>query len=380
MANPCGEKTIGGSVMSTNIAQKRLKMCFTQQLGDLALAIDLDVPMQGITAIFGRSGAGKTSLVNVLSGLSHPDDGYIQLGDRVLFNSQQGIALSADKRNIGYVFQDARLFPHYTVKGNLNYGVKHADQQHFDDVVNLLGIAPLLSRYPASLSGGEKQRVAIGRALLTKPDMLLMDEPLASLDMPRKQELMPYLEKLAKEVNTPIIYVTHSLDEILRLADSMVMLNQGKVLISGHVNSVWSSPEMRPWLPAKEQSSLLSARVNINHPRYALTQVMLSHDASLWVTQLPHQRGEWVRVRIFSNDVSIARHYPQASSIRNILAARVDKIHYANDERVEVKLRIGETHLWANITAWAADELALKVGDQVFAQIKGVSVTKDDLA
>lgn len=366
--------------MSTNIHQKRLKMCFTQQLGDLALAIDLDVPMQGITAIFGRSGAGKTSLVNILSGLSHPDNGYIQLGERVLFNSQQGIALSADQRNIGYVFQDARLFPHYTVKGNLNYGVKHPDQQHFDDVVKLLGISSLLQRYPASLSGGEKQRVAIGRALLTKPDMLLMDEPLASLDMPRKQELMPYLEKLAKEVNTPIIYVTHSLDEILRLADSMVMLNQGKVLISGHVNSVWSSPEMRPWLPAKEQSSLLSARVNLNHPRYALTQVMLSHDASLWVTQLPHQRGEWVRVRIFSNDVSIARHYPQASSIRNILAARVDKIHYADDEKVEVKLRIGETHLWANITAWAADELALKVGDQVFAQIKGVSVTKDDLA
>ncbi len=380
MANPCGEKTIGGSIMSTNIAQKRLKMCFTQQLGDLALAIDLDVPMQGITAIFGRSGAGKTSLVNVLSGLNHPDQGYIRLGERVLFNSQQGIALSADKRNIGYVFQDARLFPHYTVKGNLNYGVKHSDQQHFDDVVNLLGIEALLQRYPASLSGGEKQRVAIGRALLTKPDMLLMDEPLASLDMPRKQELMPYLEKLAKEVNTPIIYVTHSLDEILRLADSMVMLNQGKVLISGHVNSVWSSPEMRPWLPAKEQSSLLSARVNVNHPRYALTQVMLSHDASLWVTQLPHQRGEWVRVRIFSNDVSIARHYPQASSIRNILTARIDKIHYGEDERVEVKLRIGETHLWANITAWAADELALKVGDQVFAQIKGVSVTKDDLA
>ena len=380
MANTCGEKTIGGSVMSTNIAQKRLKMCFTQQLGDLALAIDLDVPMQGITAIFGRSGAGKTSLVNVLSGLNHPDQGYIRLGERVLFNSQQGIALSADKRNIGYVFQDARLFPHYTVKGNLNYGVKHSDQQHFDDVVNLLGIEALLQRYPASLSGGEKQRVAIGRALLTKPDMLLMDEPLASLDMPRKQELMPYLEKLAKEVNTPIIYVTHSLDEILRLADSMVMLNQGKVLISGHVNSVWSSPEMRPWLPAKEQSSLLSARVNVNHPRYALTQVMLSHDASLWVTQLPHQRGEWVRVRIFSNDVSIARHYPQASSIRNILTARIDKIHYGEDERVEVKLRIGETHLWANITAWAADELALKVGDQVFAQIKGVSVTKDDLA
>ncbi|PSV21858.1 molybdenum ABC transporter ATP-binding protein [Photobacterium leiognathi subsp. mandapamensis] len=359
---------------------KRLKIQFKQQLGDLALDVDLNVPMKGITAIFGRSGAGKTSLVNVLSGLTKPDQGEIKLGDHTLYNSAEKIFLSPDKRKIGYVFQDARLFPHYSVKGNLNYGVKELDEAHFDDVVKLLGIEPLLHRYPSSLSGGEKQRVAIGRALLTKPDMLLMDEPLASLDMPRKQELMPYLERLAKSVNTPIIYVTHSLDEILRLADSMVMLNQGKVVISGHVNSVWSSPEMRPWLPAKEQSSLLSARVNYNHPKYALTQVMLSHDAFLWVSRLHQQRGEWVRVRIFSNDVSIAREMPLQTSIRNILAARVDKIHYAEDERVEVKLRVGETHLWANITAWAADELDLHIGEQVYAQIKGVNVTKDDLA
>ncbi|WP_305845073.1 molybdenum ABC transporter ATP-binding protein ModC [Photobacterium leiognathi] len=359
---------------------KRLKIQFKQQLGDLALDVDLNVPMKGITAIFGRSGAGKTSLVNVLSGLTKPDQGEIKLGDHTLYNSAKKIFLSPDKRKIGYVFQDARLFPHYSVKGNLNYGVKVPDEAHFNDVVKLLGIEPLLHRYPSSLSGGEKQRVAIGRALLTKPDMLLMDEPLASLDMPRKQELMPYLERLAKSVNTPIIYVTHSLDEILRLADSMVMLNQGKVVISGHVNSVWSSPEMRPWLPAKEQSSLLSARVNYNHPKYALTQVMLSHNSFLWVSRLHQQRGEWVRVRIFSNDVSIAREMPLQTSIRNILAARVDKIHYAEDERVEVKLRVGETHLWANITAWAADELDLKIGEQVYAQIKGVNVTKDDLA
>ncbi|PQJ62549.1 molybdenum ABC transporter ATP-binding protein ModC [Photobacterium angustum] len=363
--------------MTTN---KRLKIKFKQQLGDLSLDVDLDVPMKGITAIFGRSGAGKTSLVNVLSGLTKPDSGIIKLGDRTLYSNEERIFLSPDKRKIGYVFQDARLFPHYSVRGNLNYGVKSPDPQHFDDIVRLLGIEALLNRYPSSLSGGEKQRVAIGRALLTKPDMLLMDEPLASLDMPRKQELMPYLECLAKSVNTPIIYVTHSLDEILRLADSMVMLNQGKVLISGHVNSVWSSPEMRPWLPVKEQSSLLSARINYNHPKYALTQVMLSHDSFLWVSRLHQQRGEWVRVRIFSNDVSIAREQPTQTSIRNILAARIDKIHYAENERVEVKLRVGETHLWANITAWAADELALNIGDKVYAQIKGVSVTKDDLA
>ena len=358
-----------------------LKINIKQQLGDLLMDLDLDLPMKGITSVFGRSGAGKTSLINVLSGLSQPDEGYIALGERVLFDSEKGMYLPPEQRRIGYVFQDARLFPHYTVIGNLNYGCQHKDQQHFDDVVALLGIEHLFKRYPSSLSGGERQRVAIGRALLTKPDMLLMDEPLASLDQPRKQELMPYLEKLAKEVNIPILYVTHSLDEILRLADHMVMINQGKVVVSGHVNSVWGSPEMRPWLPSKEQSSLISARVNVNHPQYALTQVMLSHNAYLWVSRLPHQRGEWIRVRIHSNDVSLTKSQPQQTSIRNILSARIDKIlHDQDEQKVEIKLRVGETHLWANITLWAADELNLKVGDEVYAQIKGVSVTKDDLA
>ncbi|WP_299012923.1 molybdenum ABC transporter ATP-binding protein ModC [uncultured Photobacterium sp.] len=352
-----------------------------KQLGDLQLDIKLDLPMQGITAIFGRSGTGKTSLINVLSGLSKPDSGSIKLGDHVLCDSDKGIFLPPEKRRIGYVFQDARLFPHYTVAGNLTYGCRDKDEVHFDDVVRLLGIEGLLQRYPSSLSGGEKQRVAIGRALLTKPDMLLMDEPLASLDLPRKQELMPYLEKLAKEVNTPIIYVTHSLDEILRLADHMAMINQGKVVISGHVNSVWGSPEMRPWLPAREQSSLITARVNHNHPKYALTQVMLNHNACLWVSKLSRARGEWVRVRIHSNDVSITKLKPGHTSIRNILDGRVDKIlPVDDDEKVAVRLRVGEANIWANITLWAADELELTVGDEVFAQIKGVSVTQDDLA
>lgn len=178
----------------------------------------------------------------------------------------------------------------------------------------------------------------------------------------------------------PILYVTHSLDEILRLADHMVMLNQGKVVVSGHVNSVWGSPEMRPWLPAKEQSSLISARVNHKHPDYALTQVMLNHNACLWVSELNRRCGEWVRVRIHANDVSITRTKPGQTSIRNILMARIDKILPVNDEqKVAVRLRVGEAQLWANITQWAADELALMVGDEVYAQVKGVSVTQDDL-
>lgn len=363
------------------IANNVLTINIKQKLGDLDLDMNVELPMQGITSIFGRSGAGKTSLINILSGLTRPDEGYISLGERVLYDSANNIFLPPEKRRIGYVFQDARLFPHYTVMGNLHYGCVQKDPQHFNDIVTLLGIEHLLNRYPSSLSGGEKQRVAIGRALLIKPDMLLMDEPLASLDLPRKQELMPYLEMLAKEVNTPIVYVTHSLDEILRLADHMVMINQGKVVVSGNVNSVWGSLEMRPWLPAKEQSSLLTARVNLNHPKYALTQVMLSHNAYLWVSRVNQERGEWIRVRIHSNDVSLTRVKPEQTSIRNVLLARIDKIHIIeDDQRVEVKLRVGETHLWANITLWAADELALKVGDEVYAQIKGVSVTKDDLA
>ncbi|OZS42321.1 molybdenum ABC transporter ATP-binding protein ModC [Photobacterium sanguinicancri] len=358
-----------------------LTINMSQQLGDLALDVDVSLPMEGITAIFGRSGAGKTSFINLLSGLTVPDAGEITLGADVLFDSATKTVVPPERRGIGYVFQDARLFPHYRVKGNLLYGCPEKDEQHFNDVVRLLGIEALLERFPASLSGGEKQRVAIGRALLTKPKMLLMDEPLASLDVPRKQELLPYLERLAKEISIPIVYVTHSLDEILRLADHMVMLHQGKVVASGHVNSVWGSPEMRPWLPAKEQSSLLSARVNFDHPDYALTQVMLSQHDFLWVNRLEKTRGEWIRVRIFSNDVSLTREQPKQTSIRNILRARIDKIQRdVVNERVEVRLRIGETQLWANITLWAADELNLKVGDSIYAQVKGVSVTRDDLA
>lgn len=358
-----------------------LTLDIQQQLGSLALDVTLELPMQGITAVFGRSGTGKTSLINVISGLSQPDSGRIQFGEHVLYDSRRRVSLPPEKRRIGYVFQDARLFPHYTVTGNLTYGCRTTDQAHFDDVVALLGIEHLLKRYPASLSGGEKQRVAIGRALLSRPEMLLMDEPLASLDLPRKQELMPYLESLAKRVKIPILYVTHSLDEILRLADHMVMLNQGQVVIAGHVNSVWGSAEMRPWLPAKEQSSLISARVSQHHPRYMLTQVVLDDHASLWVGRLNRVRGEQVRVRIHANDVSLTRVQPRQTSIRNILRARIDKVLPPDEEQhVAVRLRVGEARIWANLTLWAAEALQLAVGDEVYAQIKGVSVTQDDLA
>lgn len=358
-----------------------LEVNVKQKLGSLDLDVQLNVPLKGITAVFGRSGSGKTSLVNTLSGLTSPDAGVIRLGKRILFDSGSKVNLAPEKRNIGYVFQDARLFPHYKVEGNLLYGCGGKRPTMFQDVITLLDIEPLLQRYPASLSGGEKQRVAIGRALLSAPDLLLMDEPLASLDLPRKREVMPYLERLAKEIELPILYVTHSLDEILRLADSMVLLNRGKAELTGPIDEVWSSPFMRPWLPITDQSALLEGQLCHHHEQYEMSCIKLAPDVGVWVKKLAAQPQERVRVRIRANDVSLVKVWPSQSSIRNILPAKVSKIeHDQQHDIVAVQLQIGRCVLWANITSWAFDELKLSVGESVFAQIKGVSVTQSDLA
>ncbi len=357
-----------------------LQVDVQQSLGALQLDAQLTLPARQITAVFGRSGAGKTSLVNLISGLSSPDRGRISLGNATLLDTARGINLAPDKRRIGYVFQDARLFPHYRVKGNLNYGRRRGSAAAlFDTVVQLLGIEQLLQRYPATLSGGEKQRVAIGRALLTEPDLLLMDEPLASLDLPRKRELLPYLERLAAEVNLPILYVSHSLDEILRLADSMVLLDRGKTVLSGPVEQVWSSPQLQPWLPPQARSALLSTTLSHHHPDYAMSCLTLSDRQPLWVKRIEAPLGSPVRIRIRASEVSLVRAMPAQTSIRNILACEIESLH-TEGEQVEVRLRLGGCSLWAQITRWAADELRLAAGERVFAQVKSVSVTREDWA
>ncbi|PAR93370.1 molybdenum ABC transporter ATP-binding protein [Vibrio cholerae] len=353
-----------------------------KRLGETQLDVDLRLPAVGICAIFGRSGAGKTSLINLISGLTTPDVGEIHLAGRTLFSSSQGIQLPIELRKIGYVFQDARLFPHYTVRGNLNYGVTHADPEYFASVTRLLALEPLLARYPRDLSGGEKQRVAIGRALLSKPDLLLMDEPLASLDMPRKKEVMPFLENLAQHFRLPILYVSHSMQEILRLADHLVVLEQGKVLSAGPIEQVWSSKAMRPWQSFSEQSTLFSATVAKHHQTYGLTQVRLAEDVWLWVQQVEADVGSSVRMQVRANDVSIALDKPTASSIRNILPARIVAIEHQQPSKKSVSLKLElapHCYLWAVVTEWANAELALEVGMPVFAQIKGVSVAQRDV-
>ncbi|QXB58036.1 molybdenum ABC transporter ATP-binding protein ModC [Pantoea agglomerans] len=350
-----------------------LSLNVMQQQGDHVLEVDLQIPAKGITTIFGVSGAGKTSLINAISGLTQPQRGRIQLHDRLLFDAEQKIALPPEKRRIGYVFQDARLFPHYRVRGNLQYGMAPKMKAQFDSLVSLLGLEVLLPRFPLSLSGGEKQRVAIGRALLTAPDMLLLDEPLASLDLPRKRELMPYLQKLAKQVDIPMLYVSHSLEEILQLADNVLVLDAGKVKAFGPLERVWSSSAMRPWLPVSELTSVLRVQVLEQHPDYPMTALSLG-DQHIWVSRVNQPVKTPLRIRIASADVSLALQPPQHSSIRNILPAQVVELLEVGDQ-VEVKLRIGISELWARITPWARDELGIRPDQWLYAQIKSVSVT-----
>ncbi|WP_407333729.1 molybdenum ABC transporter ATP-binding protein ModC [Enterovibrio sp. 27052020O] len=351
---------------------------------NFSLSLTASIPSAGITAVFGRSGAGKTSLINAISGLVTPDSGSIRIGSKVLFDGDTGVNLRPEQRRIGYVFQDARLFPHMSVAKNLKYGCKWSDIDKFNEVVSLLDIGALLSRYPNDLSGGEKQRVAIGRALLSDPELLIMDEPTASLDAPRRQELISYLLRLAQSLKIPVIYVSHSLDEILQLADHMLLLDKGEVIANGALHDVWGSPPMRPWLSAKEQSALVTATVVGAHPVYAMTQLDLEGQP-LWVTKVDENAGASVRLRIYANDISIAKTRPNDTSIRNVIPSVIQSIVRAaslssDGGYCQIVLQVGNESLLANITQWALDELGLMEGQEVFAQLKGVSIARGDLA
>lgn len=350
-----------------------LELNFVQTLGTHRLEINESLPGKGITAVFGVSGAGKTSLINAISGLTRPQEGSIVLNDRVLSDAQTKRFIAPEKRRIGYVFQDARLFPHYRVRGNLKYGMAKNMAGQFDKLVALLGIEELLDRFPWSLSGGEKQRVAIGRALLTSPELLLLDEPLASLDIPRKRELLPYLQRLAREINIPMLYVSHSLEEILHLADKVLVLDGGAVKAFGNLEEVWGSSVMHPWLPKEQQSSILKVTVLEHHPHYAMTALALG-DQHLWVNKLDKPLQAPLRIRIQASDVSLILQPPVNSSIRNVLRAKVTQC-FDDEGQVEVQLEVAGKILWARISPWARDELVIKSGQWLYAQIKSVSIT-----
>lgn len=349
-----------------------LELNFTQTLGNHTLSLDVALAGRGTTAIFGVSGAGKTSLINAISGLTRPQKGKIVLNGCTLSDSESGVFLAPEKRKVGYVFQDARLFPHYKVRGNLRYGMASGQSSRFDKLVTLLGLESLLERLPGTLSGGEKQRVAIGRALLTAPDLLLLDEPLASLDLPRKRELLPYLQALSREIDIPLLYVSHSLEEIVRLADDVLVLDGGKARAFGSLEMVWASRVMRPWLPPEQQSSVLNVTVLQHHARYAMTALALGEQC-LWVNQLPLAPQSTLRIRVAATDVSLALQPPQKSSIRNVLRAQVVS-WFDEGGQVEVELVVGGRTLWARISPWARDELDIHADQWVYALLKSVSI------
>ncbi len=341
---------------------------------------DLDVCFSadaGITALFGRSGAGKTTVVNAVAGLLRPDAGRITFNDEVLFDSATGTFAPPAARRLGYVFQDARLFPHLNVRENLEFGMRYAPKgtpgAGFADVVDLLGLGALTGRAPATLSGGEKQRVALGRALLSKPRMLLMDEPLASLDGPRKQDILPYLERLRDgPQRLPILYVSHAVDEIARLADTLVMLQAGKVARAGPLFDVMSDPAAVPLLGVREAGAVIEAEV-MALAEDGLTRLRISAgDLHLPGVQAPV--GAKVRLRVLAQDVMLSRARPEGLSALNVLPVQIDSIHTGDGPGAAVSLIAGQDRLLARITARAVSTLGLETGTACFAVLKATSV------
>ncbi len=343
------------------------------------LDVDLQLPGQGVTALFGPSGCGKTTLLRALAGLERAA-GRVALGDAVWQDDAQRRFVPPHQRPLGYVIQEAALFPHLSVQANLDYGRRRAGSAArafaLDAVVALLGIGALMDRRPATLSGGERQRVAIARALATAPRLLLMDEPLAALDAPRKAEILPYLERLHRELALPIVYVTHAMDEVARLADHLVLLEAGRVRAAGPLAELLARPDL-PLARQDEAGVVLSARVDQHDPAYGLTRVAFD-GGTLWVGETAAAPGEAVRARVLARDVSVARQRPQDTSVLNVLPVVLDSVQ-ADRSTALLRLRLGgpggdPVWLLARITRRSADALALQPGDALFAQIKGVAL------
>ena len=331
----------------------------------------------GVTALYGRSGAGKTSVINMVAGLSRPDHGHIIVNGQTLFDSKQSIDVPPEKRRIGYVFQDGRLFPHLTVRANLLYGAKNqpttADTNSFEQVVALLGIEHLLARRPAKLSGGEKQRVAIGRALLTHPSLLLMDEPLASLDAERKTDVLPFIIKLSKKLSVPILYVSHALDEILNLTDTLVLMDDGHVVAVGDIEDLMGRLKLRHILGHTEDyGAVLTTTVTKHDAASALTHLRFQ-GGDLKIPLMDHPLGSRVRVRIPARRVAISKVSLSQTSIQNIFSGTVTEIAETDSPFADVALDIG-CRLLARITRHARVELDLKPGQKIFALVKSVAV------
>jgi molybdate transport system ATP-binding protein len=356
---------------SSNVIQLRYQL----QRRDFALDVDLELPLRGISGVFGTSGAGKTSLLRCIAGLERPSHGKLLVADEVWQDSSAGVWRDVHEREIGYVFQEPRLFPHLDVRGNIDYGRRRRErtvQRNSDQIVALLGLENLLNRNVNELSGGEAQRVAIARALACTPRFVLMDEPLASLDQERKDEILPFLDRLHVESDTPIIYVSHNIEEICRLCDHLVVLEGGRVAASGDLQSVLVGAGAQV-LAGDQASSVISGSVVSYDENDKLTRLQFS-GGELWLPGRVAAVGAELRLRVKASDVSLCRVRPEQSTILNILPAIVESIRDDGGPAMLVRLLLGSAHMLSRVTRRSVAALNLQQGDNVFAQIKSVAV------
>jgi molybdate transport system ATP-binding protein len=355
------------------------------------LDIDLTIPAQGVTAIYGASGSGKTSVLRCIAGLEKVENCELSFRDQVWQDGKTFVP--TNQRGIGYVFQEASLFPHLTADANLRFALKRARPGNalttFSDVVELLGLRTLLDQYPDQLSGGERQRVAIARALLINPQLLLMDEPLASLDHQRKQELLPYLERICHQFNVPVIYISHSLWEVSLLADHIVMLDAGRVIKSENFLEAINKPDF-PISQQENISSLLQCKVMEHNQKWGLTRFTLkgmdkqkmaeslsekkAQPHSLWLQQCDLAPGQEVRLNILASDVSLSLSHHEDTSISNILPVTILSMESLPHGLLMLQLQLGDAILRATLTQRSVDRLVLTIGQKVWAQVKSAAL------
>lgn len=350
-----------------------LDVSLQHALGAFTIDARFRVP-PGVTALFGPSGAGKTTILNAVAGFIRPDTGYITLGNDILLDTERGVTLPTRQRRTGIVFQDARLFPHLTVKQNLLYGWKrNASPIDIAGILSLLGLTSLLERSPKTLSGGERSRVALGRALLANPRALLLDEPLASLDTTRKLEILPYLERLAHESRLPILYVSHALDEVTRLADRIILLSDGHIRTQGSVFDLMSRLDLFTGKDHLRPGAVLLATIESHDTAHALTTLAFA-GGKLVVPHIGKPQGEKIRVRVEATDVTLALTEPKDVSANNVLPAIIADMRLGAEAHADIQLALGAARLVSRVTRRSVERLNLAPGTRVFALIKSVTV------
>ena len=346
--------------------------------GSFNLALDITIPSRGVTVLFGPSGSGKTTVLRCIAGLEHAS-GRVAIGDEIWQDDGRQIFVPTWQRELGYVFQEASLFEHLNVRRNLEFGLnrsrieRQAARAALDDAIDLLSIGALLDRSTVNLSGGERQRVAIARALVTKPKILLLDEPLASLDIARRKEILPWLERLHRELQIPVIYVTHSLDELARLADHVVMLDHGKVSASGSLQDICTRPIMAT-AAGDEAGVVIESTIQSIDREFHLAEVGFGN-GTLWVRDGGVPAGAPIRVRILARDVSLATSAQSSSTIQNVISGVIESItNEAHASQALVTVRCGDAMLLSRVTHRALATLQLHTGSPVWCQVKSAAL------